>query len=164
MAIRNIVTKGDETLGKRSREVGEITPKILTLLDDMRETMESANGVGLAAPQVGVLRRIAIVDIGEGVMELINPVILEREGEQEELEGCLSIPGVHGFVVRPARVIVEALDRHGKLHRHEGTELMARAFCHEIDHLDGILFDAKAVRLISPEELAEMQAEDEEAE
>lgn len=157
MAIRNILTEGDETLLKKSREVGEITPKILTLLDDMTETMYSADGVGLAAPQVGILRRIAVVDIGEGVIELINPVILEQEGEQEEVEGCLSVPGVHGIVVRPHRVVVEALDRNGKLQRHEGTDLLARAFCHEIDHLDGILFNTIAVRFITDEELAEMR-------
>jgi peptide deformylase len=164
MAIRNILTEGDETLVKKSREVGEITPKILTLLDDMKETMYSANGVGLAAPQVGVLRRIALIDAGDGLLELINPVILEQEGEQEEIEGCLSIPGVHGIVVRPARVVVEALDRNGKLQRYEGTELLARAFCHEIDHLDGILFDTKAVRFLTDEELQELQELQEAAE
>lgn len=157
MAIRNIITEGDETLLKKSREVGEITPKILTLLDDMKETMYSADGVGLAAPQVGILRRIALVDVGEGPLELINPVILEQEGEQEEVEGCLSVPGVHGIVVRPHRVVVEALDRNGILQRYEGTDLLARAFCHEIDHLDGILFNTKAVRFITDEELAEMR-------
>ncbi len=157
MAIRNIITEGDETLLKKSREVGEITPKILTLLDDMKETMYSADGVGLAAPQVGILRRIALVDVGEGLLELINPVILEQEGEQEEVEGCLSVPGVHGIVLRPHRVVVEALDRNGKLQRYEGTDLLARAFCHEIDHLDGILFNTKAVRFITDEELAEMR-------
>jgi len=164
MAIRNILTKGDETLLKKSREVGEITPKIHTLLDDMIETMVSANGVGLAAPQVGVLRRIAVIDVGDGPIELINPVILEQEGEQEEIEGCLSVPGLHGVVIRPARVVVEALDRHGVLQRHEGTELLARAFCHEIDHLDGVLFDTKTIRIITEEELEAMrEAEDEEA-
>ncbi len=155
MAIRNILKKGDETLRKRSREVGEINPKILTLLDDMAETMAEFNGVGLAAPQVGVLRRVVVIDVGEGIMELINPVLLEQEGNQQEAEGCLSIPGVHGIVDRPAKVTVEALDRHGKLQRYEGVELLARAFCHEIDHLDGILFEDKAIRFLDPDEIGE---------
>ncbi len=155
MAIRNIIKKGDETLRKRSREVGEITPKIHTLLDDMAETMVEFNGVGLAAPQVGVLRRVVVIDVGDGVMELINPVIISQEGKQEEAEGCLSVPGVHGIVERPALVAVEALDRYGKLQRYEGTELLARAFCHEIDHLDGILFDDKVIRFVNPDEVEE---------
>jgi len=153
MAIRKVVTKGDETLLKRSREVGEITPKILMLLDDMAETLVDENGAGLAAPQVGVLRRIAVIDVGEGLIELINPVILETEGTQEEIEGCLSIPGVLGVVRRPARVVVEALNREGKLRKVEGTELLARALCHEIDHLDGVLFDSKVVRLLNEDEM-----------
>ena len=153
MAIRKVVTKGDETLLKRSREVGEITPKILMLLDDMAETLVDENGAGLAAPQVGVLRRIAVIDVGEGLIELINPVILETEGTQEEIEGCLSIPGVLGVVRRPARVVVEALNREGKLRKVEGTELLARALCHEIDHLDGVLFDSKVVRLLTEDEM-----------
>lgn len=153
MAIRNIVKKGDETLRKKSREVGEINQKILTLLDDMAQTMEAANGVGLAAPQVGVLRRIAVIDVGEGLIELINPVIVGQDGTQQEAEGCLSVPGVQGIVDRPAHVVVEALDRHGKLCRYEGTDLLARAFCHEIDHLDGILFEDKAIRILTPEEI-----------
>lgn len=152
MAIRNILTKGDETLLKKSREVLEITPKILQLLDDMKETMDASNGVGLAAPQVGILRRIALVDDGDGLLELINPVIVETEGEQMEVEGCLSIPGIYGEVVRPARVVVEALDRNGVKQRHEGTGLRARAFCHEIDHLDGQLFDDKVIRFVNDEE------------
>jgi len=153
MAIRKVVTKGDETLLKRSREVGEITPKILMLLDDMAETLVDENGAGLAAPQVGVLRRIAVIDVGEGLIELINPVILETEGTQEEIEGCLSIPGVLGVVRRPARVVVEALNREAKLRKVEGTELLARALCHEIDHLDGVLFDSKVVRLLNEDEM-----------
>jgi peptide deformylase len=153
MAIRNILTKGDETLRKKSRIVGEITAKMLVLLDDMAETMASANGVGLAAPQVGILRRIAVINVGEGVMELINPVLIEQEGVQMEAEGCLSIPGIQGIVERPARAVVEALDRNGKLQRIEGVELLARALCHEIDHLDGILFEDKVIRFVDPSEL-----------
>lgn len=153
MAIRNILIKGDETLRKKSRDVGEITAKIITLLDDMAETMESANGVGLAASQVGVLRRVAIVDTGEGVIDLINPVLIEQDGIQTEAEGCLSIPGIQGIVERPAHVVVEALDRNGKLQRIEGVELLARALCHEIDHLNGILFEDKVIRYVDPSEL-----------
>ena len=165
MAILNILKKGDDTLRKRSREVGEINAKIHTLLDDMAETMAESNGVGLAAPQVGVLRRVVVIDVGEGILELINPVIVpaERnvpmftvivatEGTQREAEGCLSIPGVHGIVERPAVVTVEALDRYGVLQRVEGTELLARAFCHEIDHLDGILFEDKVIEYVNLEE------------
>ena len=153
MAIRNILKKGDETLRKKSRDVGEITVKIITLLDDMAETMSVANGVGLAAPQVGFLRRIAIIDVGDGVIDLINPVLVEQEGVQTEAEGCLSIPGIQGIVERPAHVVVEALDRYGKLRRIEGEELIARALCHEIDHLDGILFEDKVIRYVDPAEL-----------
>lgn len=155
MAIRTIVKKGDETLRKRSREVTEITPKILQLLDDMKETLEDANGAGLAAPQVGVLRRVALVNAGDGVLELINPVIVEQEGEQIEAEGCLSIPGVYGEVSRPMRVVVEALDRNGEKQRYEGVEFKARAFCHEIDHLDGILFEDKVIRYVNLDEEGE---------
>ena len=146
MAIRNILKKGDETLKKKSREVGEITSRITTLLDDMKETMEHAGGIGLAAPQVGVLRRVAVIRVDEeDAIELINPVIVEQEGVQKEIEGCLSIPSVYGIVERPARVVVEALDRSGALLRYEGTELLARAFCHEIDHLDGVLFEESVI-------------------
>lgn len=155
MAIRNIVKKGDETLRKVSREVKEITPKIITLLDDMRETMAAANGVGLAAPQVGVLRRIIVIDIGEGPFDLINPVILEQDGEQHELEGCLSIPGIYGEVQRPAHVVAEGMNRFGETVRVDGTGLLAIALCHEIDHLDGVLFDDKATRFVKPEDLEE---------
>ena len=153
MAIRNIITKEDATLRKKSREVTEITHKILVLLDDMKETLLEANGVGLAAPQVGVLRRIAIVDTGEEVLELINPVIVETEGEQTEIEGCLSIPGIYGEVTRPMRVVIESTNRLGERKRIEGTELVARAFCHEIDHLDGVLFEDKATRFVKAEDL-----------
>ena len=153
MAIRNILKKGDETLRKKSRDVGVITVKIITLLDDMAETMAAANGVGLAAPQVGFLRRIAIIDVGDGVIDLINPVLIEQEGAQTEAEGCLSIPGIQGIVERPAHVVVEALDRYGKLQRIEGVELIARALCHEIDHLDGILFEDKVIRYVDPADL-----------
>lgn len=159
MAIRNIRKEGDEILRKRAREVTEINDNILILLDDMADTMYEANGAGLAAPQVGVLRRVVVIDIGEGLVELINPVIKEQSGKQITLEGCLSIPGVWGEVERPAKVVVEALNRHGENITIEGEGFMAQALCHEIDHLDGILFTDKAIRFIDEEELEMMEQE-----
>jgi len=153
MAILNIVKEGDETLRKKCRPVTEITPRILQLLDDMRETLADANGAGLAAPQVGILRRIAICDTDEGLIELINPEIIATEGEQEELEGCLSVPGVWGITHRPMKVTVRAMNRQGKEFTATGTELDARCFCHEIDHLDGKLFTDEVVHILTPEEV-----------
>ena len=141
MAKRKIVQYGDDTLRRTCRPVEVITPAILTLLDDMAETMHAADGVGLAAPQVGVLRRIAIVETEPGkLIELINPKIIAYAGEQEGSEGCLSLPGQFGMVKRPMHVTVRATDRHGKTFEMSGSELLARAFCHEIEHLDGKLF------------------------
>lgn len=140
MAIRMIRTEGEDILRKKGKEVKEITPKIIELLDDMADTLYESNGVGLAAPQVGILKRIVIIDIGEGLYELINPVILEKSGEQTGNEGCLSIPGKMGVVTRPNYVKAEATNRDGEKYIIEGTELMARAICHELDHLDGILY------------------------
>lgn len=140
MAIRMIRTMGEDILRKHCREVKEITPKIIELLDDMADTLYEADGVGLAAPQVGLLKRIVIIDIGEGLFELINPVILEKSGEQTGNEGCLSLPGKMGTVTRPNYVKVEATNRQGERYVIEGEELMARAICHELDHLDGILY------------------------
>jgi peptide deformylase len=141
MAKLKIVKLGDETLRKISRPVEKITPRILTLLDDMAETMRAAQGVGLAAPQVGVLRRVVVIEVEEGeLIELINPKIIAYSGEQEDIEGCLSVPGKHGTVKRPMHVTVRAQDRHGKTFDITGSELLARAFCHEIDHLDGKLY------------------------
>ncbi len=152
MAIRNIITKGDETLKKRCKEVKEIDQKIMDILDDMKETMyHQGNGVGLAASQVGILKRIVVIDVGEGLLELINPVIIEREGEQIEIEGCLSIPGVFGKVKRPARVVVEYMNRKGQTVRTEGTGLLAVCISHELDHLDGILFDEKVFEFVDIE-------------
>ena len=151
MAIRNIVKKGDEILNKRCKEVKEINSKIIELLDDMAETMYEGNGVGLAAPQVGILKRIVVIDVGYGLIELINPVITETEGEQIETEGCLSIPGVYGKVKRPQRVVVEYLNRDGEKVRTEGTGLKAVCICHELDHLDGILFDEKVIEFVDLE-------------
>ena len=153
MAILNIVTSEDEVLRKKCRPVEKITPRTLTLLDDMLDTMRAANGVGLAAPQVGILRRIVIVDIGEGLIEMINPEIIATEGEQEGEEGCLSVPDEVGIVKRPNIVTVKATDRNGEPFTIRGEGLLARAFCHEIDHLDGILYIDKASRMLTPEEM-----------
>ncbi|MBQ0125903.1 MAG: peptide deformylase [Clostridiales bacterium] len=153
MAKLNILTENDKTLLKTSRPVTEITDRIKILLDDMLETMRKADGVGLAAPQVGVLRRVVVCECTPGeVYELINPEIIYTSGEQCGKEGCLSLPGKQGIVKRPAYVKVKALDRNGVEHIYEGTELLARCFCHEIDHLDGILYPSRAERMIDPEE------------
>ena len=156
MAILNILEDGEPTLRKACRPVTEITPRIIRLLDDMKETLIDANGAGLAAPQVGILRRIAICDTEEGLIELINPEIIATEGEQQELEGCLSVPGVWGITDRPAKVTVKATDRFGREFTVTGTGLDARCFCHEIDHLDGKLFTDNVVRILTPDEVREI--------
>ena len=149
MAKLKIVKFGDPLLRKVSRPVDEITPRILTLLDDMKETMRAADGCGLAAVQVGVLRRIAIIEVEEGtVYELINPKIVAFAGEQQEAEGCLSNPGNSGITKRPKAVTVKALDRYGKEFELRGTDLLARAICHECDHLDGKLYTDVQIRSI----------------
>ena len=145
MAIRNIREIGDEVLGKQCREVSEMTPRIRELIDDMLDTMYEANGVGLAAPQVGILKRIVVIDVtGEDPMVLINPRILETSGEQTGSEGCLSVPGKSGIVTRPAYVKAEAWNENMERYEIEGTELLARAICHELDHLDGVLYVERA--------------------
>ncbi len=144
MAKRAIRTLGDDVLRKKCKEVTEIRPSILTLLDDMAETMYEANGVGLAAPQVGILKRIVVIDIGEGLIELINPVILETSGKQKDEEGCLSLPGKSAPVERPMYTKVKAMNRHGEEFVVEGTGLLSRALNHEIDHLDGVLYIDRA--------------------
>ena len=154
MAKLNIVKIGDEVLRKKCRPVEEITPKTLRLLDDMAETMRAAQGVGLAAPQVGILRRIVVVEIEEGnLIELINPKIIAYAGEQEGNEGCLSVPGKWGNVKRPMHVTVRALNRHGEEFEITGSEFLARAFCHELDHLDGKLYIdiATDIETVTPE-------------
>ncbi|MBR3423664.1 MAG: peptide deformylase [Clostridia bacterium] len=156
MAILNIVKEGDPVLRKECRPVGEITPRIIRLLDDMKETLIDAEGAGLAAPQVGVMRRIAIVEKDGEYLELINPEIVSREGEQEEVEGCLSVPGIWGITHRPAKVTVKAIGRDGKEFTVSGEGIHARAFCHEIDHLSGKLFTDEAVRILSDEEVKEL--------
>ncbi len=140
MAVRNIRINDDPILRKKSREVTEIDDRIKTLLDDMAETMYKAEGVGLAAVQVGVLRRVIVIDVGDGLMELINPEITEKDGKQCEIEGCLSIPGNSAYTIRPFTVKVRAQNREGKWCMYKGEGLKARAFCHEIDHLNGILY------------------------
>ena len=154
MAKLNIVKDGDPVLRKVCRPVETVTPRIRTLLDDMIETMRAANGCGLAAPQVGVLRRVVVVECEEGkVIELINPRIIARAGKQEEAEGCLSVPGRWGITDRPRHVTVRAQDRYGNEFEVSGSDLLARAFCHELDHLDGVLFTDKAIRMLEPDEV-----------
>ena len=143
MALRKILTEGDEQLLKHSRKVEKFDDRLHTLIDDMRETLENSGGVGLAAPQVGILKRIVVIDVGEGPVVMVNPVILETSGEQTGDEGCLSIPGKAGQVTRPNYVKVHAFDENMEEYEIEGTELMARAMCHEIDHLDGHLYVEK---------------------
>ena len=148
MAIREISEKGDEILYKKCKAVVKFDEKLHILLDDMYETMQSRDGVGLAAPQVGILKRAVVIDVGDGKIELINPEIVEESGEQTGSEGCLSVPGVFGEVTRPNVVTVKAQDRDGKWFKITGKELLARAFCHEIEHLDGKLFLDRVIRFI----------------
>jgi peptide deformylase len=145
LALRKIVLEGDEVLTKKSREVKKFDDKLCVLLDDMKETMYNSKGVGLAAPQVGVLKRVFVADVGDGFVELINPKIADSSGEQRQREGCLSCPGDYGITLRPMNVKIEAQDRLGQKVTVHGSALKARAFCHEIDHLDGILFKSRIV-------------------
>lgn len=144
MALREIRKEGDPVLRKVCKEVKVITPRTRTLVEDMIDTMYKADGCGLAAPQVGILKRIVVIDVGDGPIVMINPVILEATGEQTGNEGCLSLPGLVGTVTRPNYVKVAATDENGQSYELEGTELLARAICHECDHLDGILYRDKA--------------------
>lgn len=153
MALRNIVKVGDPILAKKSRPVEKFDDRLHTLLDDMKQTMYSANGVGLAAVQVGVLRRIVVVDCGDGYLELVNPEITERSGQQLEEEGCLSLPGESGVTLRPETVKLKAQDRNGKWHVYKAEGLKARCFCHETDHLDGVLFTQR----LAPKEMLETE-------
>ncbi len=152
MAIRNIVTKEDEILKKKCRPVEKFDERLWELLDDMAETMYQNDGVGLAAPQVGILRRVVVIDAGDGLIELVNPAIVSSSGHQEEYEGCLSCPGEYGLTKRPKKVTVKAQDRHGKTFTREGEDLLARAFCHELDHLEGILFLDIAEKIVEEKE------------
>ena len=161
MAIRNIVTIEDPVLRKKSRPVVNFDEKLWTLLDDMKETLKKADGAGLAAVQVGILRRAVIVDVGDGKpLELINPEIVETSGEQEGQEGCLSLPGKWGVVRRPEFVRVRAQNRKGQWCMYKGEGLKARCFCHEIDHLDGIVFTDRAKRMLTDEELRRLNKEE----
>lgn len=155
MALLKIVKESDdlEFLRRKSAPVKDITPRITGLLDDMIETMRNANGCGLAAVQVGVLRRVVVIETEEGLFELINPVIVKKTGEQEGLEGCLSLPGKWGMTKRPQCVTVRALDREGNEFELTGYDLLAKAICHECDHLDGIIYTDKAIRMLSPDEI-----------
>ena len=153
MAIRNVVKEGDDVLRKKARPVIEFNKRLHDLLDDMAETMYATNGVGLAANQVGILRRVVVIDIGEGLIELVNPEIVKKSGNQQEVEGCLSSPGEYGITDRPMKVKVEAFDRFGNEVTYEGEGLLAIAFCHELDHLDGILFKDNAIRMLAPDEI-----------
>lgn len=153
MAIRNVVKEGDSVLRKHARPVTEFNERLHILLDDMAETMYATNGVGLASNQVGILRRVVVIDVGEGLIELVNPEIIDKKGTQQEVEGCLSCPGEYGITKRPMWVKVKAQDRNGNVCYYEGEELLARAFCHEIDHLDGILYKDVVIRMLSPDEI-----------
>ncbi|WP_308520507.1 peptide deformylase [Stomatobaculum longum] len=165
MALRNIREIGDPILNQRAKEVREMTPNLRALIEDMVETMRHANGVGLAAPQVGVLKRLVVIECEEGELHvLINPEIVERDGEQTGYEGCLSVPGKTGIVTRPNHVKVKALNETMEPVTVEGEELLARALCHELDHLDGHLYTEMAEELYTNEELEEMQAEEDEDE
>lgn len=143
MAIRNVRILGDEVLGKKSREVKEMTPRLRQLIDDMFETMYEYDGVGLAAPQVGILRRIVVIDADDNPIVMVNPRILEQDGSQTGNEGCLSVPGKAGNVTRPNYIRAEAYDENMEYYEIEATELLARAICHEVDHLDGIMYVEK---------------------
>ncbi len=155
MAIRNIVKEGDKVLTKKCHPVTKFDERLSILIDDMKETLALANGIGLAAPQVGVLRRVVVISIPEKEieLELVNPEIVEQDGLQEEMEGCLSCPHQWGIVQRPMTVTVKAFDRYGKEFTVKGEELLARCLCHEIDHLDGILFNTKVIRVIPASEV-----------
>lgn len=154
MALRRVLREGDETLRKQSRPVDALNKRMLILLDDMTDTMYAEDGAGLAAPQVGVLRRAIVIDVGDdnGLIQLINPEIISMEGEQELAEGCLSMPGRRGYVKRPERVTVRGINRAGKPVEIAGEGMLAVAFCHEIDHLNGVLFIDKMTREATEDE------------
>ncbi len=163
MALRKIVTVGDPILTKVCRPVTRFDQRLAILIEDMIETMHNANGVGLAGPQVGVMRRLCVVDTGEEDVELVNPEVVEvSEETQTGVEGCLSLPGKYGIVTRPEHVVVRAQDRNGDWYEYEGEDIVARCFLHEIDHLDGHMYTEIAERMLTPEELEEMTRQEEE--
>ena len=153
MALREILKESEGVLHKVCRPVTDFDERLWTLLDDMAETLEESGGVGLAGPQVGVLRRLFVMDVGDGLVEAVNPQIIGRKGRQEGSEGCLSCPGKWGIVVRPQKVILKAQNRHGEWFTMKGEDLAARCICHEYDHLDGILFTERAERMLGPDEV-----------
>ena len=153
MGLRKILTDKEPALHKVCKPVEKFDWRLHKLLNDMADTMEDANGVGLAAPQVGILRRVVVVDTGDGILELVNPTIIETDGEQEGPEGCLSVPGKYGLVKRPYYAKVRAQDRNGEWFEAEGEELIARCFCHELDHLDGIVYTQVMERYLTEDEL-----------
>ena len=153
MGLRKILTVKEPALHKVCKPVVNFDKRLWTLLDDMKETLIDSNGVGLAAPQVGILRRVVLVDVGEEILELVNPSLLETDGEQEGMEGCLSLPGKYGLVKRPYYAKVRAQDRDGNWYEVEGEEIIARCFCHELDHLDGIVYTEVMERFLTEEEL-----------
>lgn len=161
MALRNIRLDGDPVLRKKSRKVENIDERILTLLEDMEETMENADGIGLAAPQVGILRRVVVIDIGEGILKIVNPEIIQREGEIIDVEGCLSVPGLAGTVERPEKLVLQYINENSEEMEIEATGLLARAICHEIDHLDGILYIDKVIEYIEDEDQYEDEDDEE---
>ena len=162
MAIRKIVALGeDEVLRKRSRKVDKFDKRLWTLMDDMADTMYEADGAGLAAPQVGILKRVVVIDVGEGLIELVNPEILEAEGTQMCIEGCLSVPGRRGKVERPEKVRVHAQDRKGRHIELEGEGFLANAICHELDHLDGIMYTDKMIEDVT-DQMEEQEKEEDE--
>lgn len=153
MAIRNIVKQGDSVLTKKCRRVEKFDDRLFELLDDMKETLAQSGGVGLAAPQVGVLKRVVVIDVGDGAVELINPEIIKTKGHQQSIEGCLSCPDIWGVTNRPMFVTVKAQNRSGEEFIMDGEGLLAKAFCHECDHLDGILFTKYIIKRVTPEQL-----------
>ncbi len=153
MAIRNIVKQGDSVLTKKCRRVEKFDDRLFELLDDMKETLAQSGGVGLAAPQVGVLKRVVVIDVGGGAVELINPEIIKTKGHQQSIEGCLSCPDIWGVTNRPMFVTVKAQNRNGEEFIMDGEGLLAKAFCHECDHLDGILFTKYIIKRVTPEQL-----------
>ncbi|MCL2086864.1 MAG: peptide deformylase [Oscillospiraceae bacterium] len=155
MALRNIVAQGDIMLRRKAREVEHFDDRLWTLLDDMCETLRAQGGVGIAAPQVGIMKRIAIIDTDDGLIELVNPVIFAKKGSQYQLEGCLSLPGMWGYVERPFKVKIRARNRYGKPINIEGDDMLAVALCHEVDHLDGVLFTDIAAEMVDPDQVEE---------
>ena len=161
MAIKPVVKNPANILTQKTKEVDVINENIIQLLDDLYDTMVEHDGVGIAAPQINVGLRVAIVELGEDILEMINPIIIETRGEEEDVEGCLSFPDLFGMVKRPTYVKIEASDREGRIYELEAEDFEARAILHEIDHLDGVLFDSKITRILTEQELEEMYAEEE---